>query len=91
MIYIILFLIYATEQQSIVSYDLFENKKINEIKKSHIKNIYNLRYILDDENKRDLILSLSYDNNIKVWNVLNFECIVDLKNINKEGDIYIFS
>ena len=33
----IYYLIYATEQQSIISYDLFENKKINEIKKVILK------------------------------------------------------
>ena len=34
---------------------------------------------------RDLILSLFYDNNIKYWNFINFECLVDIKNINENG------
>ena len=87
----IYYLIYATERQSIISYDLIYNKKINEIKKCDKKNIYNLRHILDNKNKRDLILSLSYNNNIKIWDIFNLNCILEIKKINENGDKFIFS
>ena len=87
----IYYLIYATEKLSFICYDLIDNKKINEIKKCHKKNIYHLRHICDNENKRDIMLSLSYNNNIKVWDIFNIKCIVELKNINAGGDEFIFS
>ena len=50
-----------------------------------IKYITNFRYYLDSINKRDLILSISgEDNNLKLWNI-NFECLLNIKNINKMG------
>ena len=70
---------------SIVSYNLINAKKINEIKNSHLKSITNFRHHLDKINKRDLILSISAsDYTIKVWNIYNFECILNL------DDIHIF-
>ena len=45
-------------------------KKINEIKNAHNRNITSYNYILDNINKRDLVLSVSEnDNNIKLWNI----------------------
>ena len=28
------------------------------------------------------------DNNIKLWNINNYECLIDIKNINKKGWMY---
>ena len=85
----ILYLIYSNEKISIISYDLINNKKINELIKAHENYITNFRYFLDKINKRDLILSISADdNNIKVWNVLNFDCLLNMKEINKKGCLY---
>ena len=82
-------LIYADENKSIISYDIISNKKINEIKKAHRECITNFRYYLDLINKRDLILSISSDdNNIKIWNYSNCECLLDIKNINKKGYLH---
>ena len=61
-------------------------KKINEIKKAHDKEITNFRHYLDSNNNRDLIMSISdKDNNIKIWDVKNFECVLNLINVNKTG------
>ena len=85
----ILYLIYANKNRSIVSYNLIDNKKIIEIKNAHNKDISNIRSFLDKINKRDLVLSISfYDNNLKVWNINNFECLLELKKINKIGFLY---
>jgi len=82
----ILYLIYASEDCSIISFDLINEKKINEIKKAHNTHISNFRHYLDEINKRDLILSVSTkDNNIKVWNIKNYECICNIKNIYEES------
>ena len=82
----ILILIYANENKSIISYNLIYNKKINEIKNAHSGIISKFNYYLDKINKRDLVISITQnDNNIKLWNINNFECLYNFKNINNEG------
>ena len=85
----ILTLIYVTKEKSIVSFDLCNNIKINEIKGAHKELITNLRHIKDTQNKRDLIISISYDSNIKLWDYNNLECLTDIENIYIRG--YLFS
>ena len=81
-------LIFANKKKSIISYDLINNEKIREIKNAHDNYITNFRYYLDKINNRDLILSISdQDSNLKIWNNNNWECLLNIKNINKEGDL----
>jgi WD40 repeat protein len=85
----IIYIIYSNKNRSIISFNLIKNKKIAEIKNAHEKDISNIRHCLDIINKRDLIISVSAeDNNIKLWNVQNFECLYNFKNINKNGFLY---
>lgn len=78
----IIILIYHDKQKSIISFDLINNQKLNEIKNAHLYSIVNLMHFFDEINKRDLILSLSGKKfDIKVWNNNNFECILNLRNI----------
>ena len=81
----ILYLIYATKNRSIVSYNLNENKKVNEIKNAHNELIVNFRYYFDKKNKTDLMISISYDNNIKLWNINIWDCICNFNVVNKKG------
>ena len=85
----ILTLIYTTKDKSIVSFDLIDNKKINTIKGAHKELITNLRHNLDKTNKKDLLLSISYDSNIKLWDYNNLECLINIDNIYKSS--YLFS
>ena len=63
---------------------------IKQIKNAHNEYITNIRHFLDSINKRDLILSISSDNNyLKVWNVCNLEKIYDIKAYKK--GYFIFS
>ena len=85
----ILYLIYSDINRSMISYDLNNKRKINEIKNIHNEYITNFRHYLDEIYKRDLIMSLSRtDNNIKIWNVTNFECLLDIKKANQFGYLY---
>ena len=85
----LLCLIYTNQKNSIISYDLAKNIKINEIKNAHKKSISNYRYCLDKIKKRELIISISLeDNNIKLWDFNNLECLFKFKEVNKEGIIY---
>lgn len=72
-------LIYSTENKSIISYNLIENKKLIEFKKAHKDYITNIRHYLDKIQKRDLIISTSgHDNNLKLWNFQNWDCICNI-------------
>ena len=89
----ILYLIYLSKTEkdtnSLISYNMNDNKIINIIKNPHNTCITNLRHYLDSKNKRDLLLSISSkSNNIKIWNINNFECILDLKNVNQNGLLF---
>ena len=84
-------LIYSNLEKSIISYNLINSKKfqiITEIKKAHEDYIDNFRYSFDSKNKRDLVLSLSSgDNDIKIWNLKNWECIFNINDIYQFGSI----
>ena len=78
----IFFVIYANALKSIICLDLINNQIISEIKYAHNNYITNFRHYLDKENKRDLIISLSKsDNNLKLWNINNFECLLNIRKI----------
>lgn len=74
----IFYLIYQTKNQSIVCYDLKNQKKVNEIKNEYITNLI---HYYDDINKRDLVMSISViENGVKVWNASNWEYLLNIKN-----------
>ena len=78
----IFYLIYSNKN-NLLTFDLNDNKKIVNIKNAHKGNITNFRYYLDQINKRDLIISISFeDKNIKLWNVKNFECLHIFEKVN---------
>ena len=86
----ILYLIYSNKN-SILSYNLIDNKKINEIKNANPKSYFitNFRHHLDSENNRDLLISISaWGNNIKLWNINNWECLYTFENIYSNGYLY---
>ena len=79
------YLIYASERVSIMCYNLNNEQLITEINNAHEKEyITNFSYC--NYKKMDIIMSVSGDNNnIKLWNFINWECVLNLKNINKTG------
>ena len=85
----ILYLIYATNNCSIISFNLINNQKIIEIKEAHNQYIDNFNHYFDKNNKRDLIISISaVDNNIKLWNVNNWELLHEFEKVNPKGVLY---
>ena len=84
----IFILVYGNKNGSIISYNISDNKKMNEINKAHLSIITNFRHYFDSINKRDLIISSSYDINIKLWNYTNLECLFNISNIYKKSIIY---
>lgn len=84
----ILYLIYSSLNKSIIAFNLNKMQIVCEIKKAHNDYIDNFRHIYDLKNKRDIILSLSSgDNNIKIWDINNWNCIHNINNIYKVGII----
>ena len=78
----ILYLIYSKENKSIIALDMYNNQIINEIKRAHKYYIHTLIHFLDEINNRDLIISIDEkQNNIKLWDIKNFECFLIIKNI----------
>lgn len=85
----IIILIYGNKEKSIISYNLISKQKINEIKNAHQSYISNIRHHLDIVNKRDLFLTISSsDYNIKVWNLNNYECLLNLNNVYSKNYLY---
>ena len=79
-------LVYATQIKSIVCYDMSNFKIITELKNSHEEYITNFKHCYNNNLKSDLIMSVSRnDNNIKIWDIKNFHCLLNLKKINKDG------
>ena len=85
----ILYLLYSNKEKSIISYDLINNTKIIEIKSAHNNYITNFRFYNDLINKRDLFISISSEeeNNIKLWNISNYECLLEIKKIYRNGGL----
>ena len=83
----IVYLIYSGDNKSINTYNINSFSNINTIKNAHDKEIINFRHHYYKEEKKDLVMSISFDNNIKIWDIINFYCIFNLKNINNNGGI----
>ena len=84
----IFYFIYTNKNKSILFYNLIDNKKINEIKNAHNEVITNFKHYLDNINKIDIVMSISMlDNNIKLWNINDIECLLSIKYIYTTGNI----
>ena len=83
----ILYFIYTNKNKSIISYNLIDNKKINEIKNAHNSTIINFRHYLDKDKKQDLVFSASLNRNLKLWRINNWECLLNIELIYETGDL----
>ena len=85
----ILYLIYSNQYKSIICYDLRKQNIVNILKKCHNEYITNLSHYLDKNNKMDLIMSISSaDNRIRLWNVNNWDCLLDISKINESSFLF---
>lgn len=84
-----IFLTYATPYNSIHFYNIEYERVTKHIKNAHEGEITNFRYTYDKNYNRDLILSVSNQlKNIKVWDVNNLKCIVNIINAYSIGDLF---
>ena len=85
----ILYLIYSTKKKSMICYDLKNKSLISEVKNCHLGFITNIRHFADKLKKNDIIMTIANEeNNIKLWNIKDITCILDLKEVNKKGFLY---
>ena len=83
------YIIYSNKSKSIIAQNIINFQKISEIKNAHEEYITNFRHFFDKKNIRDIIMSISAeDNNIKLWDLKNWNCILDLKKINNFGSLF---
>ena len=83
----IIYLIYSNKANSMIFYDINNNQKINEIKNAHNSEIEKISHYFDNLNKRDIIMSIGKERDIKLWDIKSFECIKIFKNIYEEGTL----
>ena len=74
----IYYLVYANKSKSIIFYNLIDNKIIKEIKNAHYKYIINFRHYPDNICRKDFVLTVSDDRNVKLWSLDNFNCLCDI-------------
>ena len=84
----ILCLVYSNISKSLIFFDVSRNTILNDIKKAHNEYITNIKHYLDTINNKDLILTVSFDeNNLKVWNFPKTEAICSIKNVHKTKNL----
>ena len=74
--------------KSLIFYDINNNNEIKKINNAHDNNIYTIKHYTYD--KFDIILSTSYNNDIKIWNYNEGLNILTISKI-YENDNYVFS
>ena len=82
-------LAYGTPYNDIHFYNLKIEKITKRIPEAHDHEITNFRYAYDKIKNRDLLLSVcNYVKNIKVWNVGDLSCLVNLQGVYTNGDLF---
>ena len=84
----ILYFIYA-KKNSIISYDLINNQKINEIKDYNNSYVTNLKHYFHKNKRQDLIISASVYKYLKLWKLNKWECLLNIETINVASDLGI--
>ena len=83
------YLIYATINKSIISYNINDEKISIEIKKAHKSDITNFRYYHKKNTNKIIIMSVEgCESNIKLWDFMNWNCILNLSSIYRFGSIF---
>jgi len=78
------YIVYINDKTNIIFYSCISNEITSTIKEAHGNiDIINIRHYLYD--KKDIILSASFDSSIKLWKTRTLECFLEIEkaNVNK--------
>ena len=83
-------IVYATEDKSIICYNLKFRKIETKITNAHKEYISNFCYCNNYIIHKELIISISYkDTNLKIWEINdNWKCLLNIKNVYSNGYLY---
>ena len=82
-------LVYSTCHNSIQFYDIEQDILLKNIQEAHKAQITNFRYARDKNTTRDLLLSISDKiKNIKIWDIKNFNCILNMEKVYNDGFLF---
>ena len=83
------YLLYTTKDYSIICLDLYNQKKITEIKGIKKERICCFRHYFVKNIKKDLVLTISsMNNNLRIWDVKNWKCFLYINKVYNEGVLY---
>ena len=83
------YLVYISKANSIICFDLYNLKKITEIKGIKNENITTFRHYLDKVNNKDLVLTLCpMYNKLRIWDVSNWRCFIYINKVYISGVLY---
>ena len=81
-------IVWGTPQYSIEFYDLDKAKIIKTILYAHNQIIFSCRHFPDFKNNIDYIITSSYDRTIKIWNLKEFQPILNINSFSVGNYIY---
>jgi hypothetical protein len=80
------YLVFATKEKNIISYDLNSNKVLTRINQS--EDIMRFEYIFDKKNRRDLLMAYNLLNYLKIYDIKNWNIILKIDKVNNLGVLH---
>ena len=77
------YLVFATKEKNIISYDLNSNQVLARINQS--EDIMRFEYIFDKKNRRDLLMAYNLLNYLKIYDIKNWNIIIKIDKVNHLG------
>ena len=81
-------IVWGSSLYALIFFDLDTDKIIKTINNAHNQIIYCCRHYPNTKKKIDYVITTSFDRSVKVWNVNNFTCEVDIKNIHTNKNVF---
>lgn len=82
------YIVYSTKEQTINFYDFNKEKIIKSIKNAHDSKIMSFRYNYNTNQNKEYMVSVSKERNIKLWELINFSCIISIEKAHRQSFIF---
>ena len=80
--------VWGTPQYSLECYDLEKRKITKTVIGAHSQTIFSCRHYVERKNKKDYIITSSYDRKIKVWDIKTWSIVVNIASAHSGSYIY---